>query len=122
MAYTEEELKKELETKEYEYGFVTDIESDTFPVGLDEEIVKSISKRKSEPKWMTDWRLKAYKAWKEMEEPNWANVKYEKPDFQKISYFSAPKGKDKYKSLDEVDPELLKHLTSLGYQSTNKKS
>ena len=72
---------------------------------------------------MTDWRLKAYKAWKEMEEPNWANVKYEKPDFQKISYFSAPKGKDKYKSLDEVDPELLKkHLTSLGYQSTNKKS
>ena len=74
MAYTEEELKKELETKEYEYGFVTEIDSDTFPVGLDEEIVTSISKRKSEPKWMTDWRLKAFKAWKEMEEPDWANV------------------------------------------------
>ena len=121
MAYTEEELKKELETKEYEYGFVTDIESDTFPVGLDEEIVKSISKRKSEPKWMTDWRLKAYKAWKEMEEPNWANVKYEKPDFQKISYFSAPKGKDKYKSLDEVDPELLKTFDKLGISINEQK-
>ncbi len=63
MAYTEEELKKELETKEYEYGFVTDIESDTFPIGLNEKIVRAISRRKEEPEWMTDWRLKAFKAW-----------------------------------------------------------
>ena len=121
MAYTEEELKKELETKEYEYGFVTEIDSDTFPVGLDEEIVTSISKRKSEPKWMTDWRLKAFKAWKEMEEPDWANVKYEKPDFQKISYYSAPKGKAKYDSLDEVDPELLKTFDKLGISINEQK-
>jgi Fe-S cluster assembly protein SufB len=121
MAYTEEELKKELETKEYEYGFVTDIESETFPVGLDEEIVKSISQRKSEPQWMTDWRLKAFKVWKEMEEPDWANVKYEKPDFQKISYFSAPKGKAKYDSLDEVDPELLKTFDKLGISINEQK-
>jgi len=122
MAYTEEELKKELEIKEYEYGFVTEIDSDTFPVGLDEEIVTSISKRKSEPKWMTDWRLKAFKAWKEMEEPDWANVKYEKPDFQKISYYSAPKGKAKYDSLDEVDPELLKTFDKLGISINEQKS
>ena len=121
MAYTEEELKKELETKEYEYGFVTDIESDTFPVGLNEKIVEAISKRKEEPEWMTDWRLKAFKAWKEMEEPKWANVKYSKPDFQKISYYSAPKGKDKYNSLDEVDPELLKTFEKLGISINEQK-
>ena len=68
MAYTEEELKKELETKEYEYGFYTDIDSDTFPVGLSEEIVRAISKRKEEPEWMTEWRLDAYRSWIEMKE------------------------------------------------------
>ena len=76
MAYTEEELKKELETKEYEYGFYTDIESDTFPNGLNEEIVIAISKKKEEPEWMTLWRLESFKIWKEMVEPEWANVKY----------------------------------------------
>ena len=86
MAYTEEELKKELETKEYEYGFYTDIESDTFPIGLSEEIVVAISKKKEEPEWMTQWRLDAYRSWLEMEEPEWANVHYTKPDFQAISY------------------------------------
>jgi len=121
MAYTEEELKKELETKEYEYGFVTDIESDTFPIGLNEGIVEAISKKKEEPQWMTDWRLKAFKAWKEMKEPKWANVKYSKPDFQKISYYSAPKGKDKYNSLDEVDPELLKTFEKLGISINEQK-
>ena len=76
MAYTEEELKKELETKEYEYGFYTDIESDTFPVGLNEDIIRKISDKKGEPEWMTDWRLEAYNNWKEMTEPEWANVYY----------------------------------------------
>ena len=121
MAYTEEELKKELETKEYEYGFYTDIESDTFPVGLNEDIVRAISKRKEEPDWMTKWRLEAFAAWKEMEEPEWANVNYEKPDFQAISYYSAPKKKDKYKSLDEVDPELLDTFNKLGISIDEQK-
>ena len=114
MAYTEEELKKELESKEYAYGFYTDIESDTFPVGLNEEVVRAISKRKNEPAWMTEWRLEAYEAWNAMEEPDWANVDYAKPDFQAISYYSAPKKAPKYNSLDEVDPELLDTFKKLG--------
>jgi Fe-S cluster assembly protein SufB len=121
MAYTEEELKKELETKEYEYGFYTDIDSETFPVGLNEEVVRRISQKKQEPKWMTDWRLKAYAAWKEMKEPDWANVQYKKPNYQAISYYSAPKKKDQYKSLDEVDPELLKTFEKLGISIDEQK-
>ena len=121
MAYTEEELKKELETKEYEYGFYTDIESDTFPVGLNEDIVRAISKRKQEPEWMTQWRLEAFAAWKQMEEPEWANVQYKKPDFQEISYYSAPKKKNKYESLDEVDPELLETFNKLGISIDEQK-
>ena len=100
MAYTEEELKKELESKEYEYGFYTDIEADTFPIGLSEEIVRKISHKKQEPEWMTEWRLEAFRIWQQMKEPNWPNVSYEKPDYQAISYYSAPKKKDKYESLD----------------------
>ena len=105
--YTEDDLREELKTKEYEYGFYTDIKSDTFPVGLNEDVVRAISKRKQEPDWMTDWRLNAFKIWKEMAEPEWANVHYDKPNFQAISYYSAPNSKPKYNSLDEVDPELL---------------
>ncbi len=121
MAYTEEELKKELETKEYEYGFYTDIESDTFPKGLNEEIVIAISKKKEEPDWMTEWRLEAFRAWQEMKEPEWANVKYKKPDFQDISYYSAPNKKPKYNSLDEVDPELLDTFKKLGISVDEQK-
>ena len=121
MAYTEEELKKELEQQEYQYGFTTKIESETFPVGLNEDIVRSISKKKNEPKWMTDWRLDAFSAWKKMEEPEWSNVTYKKPDFQAISYFSAPKTNTKYKSLDEVDPELLKTFDKLGISIEEQK-
>jgi Fe-S cluster assembly protein SufB len=121
MAYTEEELKKELETKEYEYGFYTDIESDTFPIGLTEEIVIAISKKKEEPEWMTLWRLEAFKIWKSMEEPSWANVHYEKPDFQKISYYSAPKSADPNKTLDDVDPDLLEMYRKLGISVDEQK-
>ncbi len=121
MAYTEEELKKELENQEYQYGFTTDIESETFPVGLNEDIVRSISEKKNEPEWMTEWRLEAYSAWKNMEEPNWHNVNYKKPDFQKISYFSAPKTKNNLKSLDEVDPELIKTFNKLGISIEEQK-
>ncbi|MDA0774587.1 MAG: Fe-S cluster assembly protein SufB [Bacteroidetes bacterium] len=121
MAYTEEELKKELETKEYEYGFYTDIDSETFAKGLNEDVVKQISAKKKEPQWMTDWRLEAYRAWKDMVEPEWANVHYEKPDFQDISYYSAPKKKDKYQSLDEVDPELIATFNKLGISVDEQK-
>ena len=121
MAYTEQELKKELETQEYEYGFVTKIDADTFSEGLNENVIRAISKRKEEPNWMTEWRLKAFNSWKKMEEPNWSNVKYKKPDFQKISYYSAPKSKDKYESLDEVDPELLKTFEKLGISISEQK-
>ena len=104
MAYTEEELKKELETKEYEYGFYTDIESDTFPVGLNKDIVRKISDQKGEPEWMTDCRLKASYTWKEITEPEWANVHYKIPDLQSISYYSSPKKKPKYENLHQIDP------------------
>ena len=121
MAYTEDELKKELETKEYEYGFYTDIDSETFPVGLNEDVVKAISKKKNEPKWMTDWRLDAFSTWKSMNEPEWSNLQYKKPNFQDISYYSAPKKKPSLKSLDEVDPELLKTFNKLGISLDEQK-
>ena len=119
--YTEDDLREELETKEYEYGFYTDIESDTFPNGLNEDIVRAISKKKEEPQWMTDWRLEAFRIWKEMTEPEWANVRYKKPDFQGISYYSAPSSKPKYDSLDEVDPELLATFKKLGISIDEQK-
>ena len=122
MAYTEEELKKELETKEYEYGFYTDIEADTLPKGLSRETVMAISKKKSEPDWMMLWRLEAFEVWKKMTEPDWPNVTYEKPDFQAISYYSAPNNKPKYESLDEVDPELLSTFERLGISLDEQKS
>ncbi len=121
MAYTEEELKKELETKEYEYGFYTDIEADTLPKGLSRETVMAISKKKSEPDWMLHWRLEAFEDWKKMTEPEWPNVTYEKPDFQDISYYSAPNNKPKYESLDEVDPELLSTFERLGISLDEQK-
>ena len=119
--YTEEELKKELETKEYEYGFYTDLESETFPVGLNEDIVRAISKKKDEPEWMTEWRLNAYRIWQGMTEPTWANVKYQKPDFQAISYYSAPKQVDPNKSIDDVDPELRAMYKKLGISLEEQK-
>jgi len=119
--FTENDLKKDLETKEYEYGFYTDIESETFPVGLNEDIVKAISSKKNEPQWMTDWRLEAFMHWKSMEEPDWANVNYKKPNFQDISYYSAPNSKPKYDSIDEVDPELLDTFNRLGISLDEQK-
>ena len=121
MAYTEEELKKELETKEYEYGFYTDLKSDTFPKGLNADIVRAISEKKNEPEWMTEWRLDAFRIWEQMEEPEWANVRYEKPDFQAISYYSAPKAADPNKSLDDVDPDLLEMYRKLGISVDEQK-
>lgn len=121
MRYTEDDLKKELETKEYEYGFFTDIESETFPPGLDEDVIRAISAKKEEPEWMTEWRLEAFRYWQTMVEPDWPNVKYEKPDFQAISYYSAPNTKPKYDSLDEVDAELLDTFERLGISLEEQK-
>ena len=102
-------------SKQYEAGFYSEIESDTFENGLDESIIRRISAMKNEPEWMLEWRLKAYHSWLEMEEPDWAHVVYPKVDYQAISYYSSPKSmKDKPKSLDEVDPELLDVYNKLG--------
>lgn len=93
--YTEDDLRVELESgKEYEFGWTTDVEYEEFPKGLNEDIIREISKRKNEPEWMTEWRLEAYRIWLTMEEPEWANVNYEKPDFQAIQYYAAPKSKN----------------------------
>ena len=101
--------------REYEAGFISDIESETFEPGLDESVIERISKMKGEPDWMLEWRLGAFREWLKMEEPDWALVDYPKIDFQAISYYSAPKSmKDKPKSLDEVDPELLRTYEKLG--------
>jgi Fe-S cluster assembly scaffold protein SufB len=100
--------------RKYKYGFVTEIESDVIPRGLNEDVVRMISEKKNEPEWMLEWRLKAYRHWLKMEEPVWANVHYPKIDYQDIIYYSAPKQKDKKQSLDEVDPQLLETFEKLG--------
>ncbi len=111
---TEQQINKTLE-REYEAGFISNIESDTFEPGLDESVIQRISELKGEPEWMLAWRLKAYRAWLEMDEPDWAHVDYPKFDYQAVSYYSAPKSmKDKPKSLDEVDPELIATYEKLG--------
>jgi Iron-regulated ABC transporter membrane component SufB len=101
--------------KEYAAGFVTNIESDTLAPGLNEDVIAFISAKKNEPEWMLEWRLKAYKVWKEMVEPEWAHVHYPKIDFNEVSYYSAPKSMaDRPQSLDDVDPELLETYKKLG--------
>ncbi|MBL6593998.1 MAG: Fe-S cluster assembly protein SufB [Flavobacteriales bacterium] len=121
MSYTEKELKEELNNKSYEFGFVTDIESEKAPIGLNEDIIKLISSKKNEPQWMLAYRLEAFRVWQKMSEPNWAHVKYTKPDFQNISYYAAPKKKKELKSLDEVDPELLRTMEKLGISIEEQK-
>ena len=98
----------------YKHGFVTDIESDVMAKGLDENTIRMISAKKNEPAWLLDFRLKCYAAWLKMEEPTWANVHYPKIDYQAISYYAAPRKKAKLKSMDEVDPELLRTFEKLG--------
>src|SRR5207249_2888232 len=105
---------KKLADREYKYGFVTSIEADTVPPGLNEEIIRTISAKKNEPEFMLEWRLKAYRHWLTMKEPSWSTVQYPPIDYQKIVYYSAPKTKGGPKSLDEVDPELLRTYEKLG--------
>ena len=121
MSSTEVKTIEELANKEYKYGFVTDLEADSLPNGLNEDIIKQLSALKNEPEFMLEWRLKAYRQWLTMKEPTWPNVKYPPIDYQAISYYSAPKKKPNLNSLDEVDPELLKTYAKLGISLTEQK-
>src|SRR5678815_5206096 len=112
---TSTETIEELATREYKYGFVTEVESESIPKGLNEDVVRLISKKKNEPEWLLEWRLKAFRYWLTMKEPTWQNAHYPKIDFQNIIYYAAPKqNKDAPKSLDEVDPKLLETYKKLG--------
>lgn len=114
VATTETKQQVEELSGEYKYGFFTDVEMDMAPKGLSEDVVRFISAKKEEPEWMLEWRLKAYRAWLKMEEPDWARVDYPKIDYNDIYFYAAPKSQDKPKSLDEVDPELLRMYEKLG--------
>jgi len=114
---------QQVTSQEYKYGFVTDIESDSAPPGLSEDIIRFISAKKGEPEWLLEFRLKAYRHWLTMTEPDWANVSYTRPDFQKIVYYSAPKPKEaKFQSMDEVDPELIRTFEKLGVPINEQKA
>ena len=119
--FSDDEILSEVTGSEYKYGFTTDIESDKAPKGLNEDIIRFISAKKNEPEWLLEWRLDAFKKWQKMEEPEWANVDYQKPDFQDIIYYAAPKPKKQLDSLDEVDPELLKTYEKLGISLEEQK-
>src|SRR5436309_1836865 len=105
---------RSLSEEGYKYGFVTDIEAESAPPGLDEDTVRFISAKKGEPEWLLEWRLQSFRAWREMTEPEWAKVEFPPIDFQAASYYSAPKQQAAPKSLDEVDPELLRTYEKLG--------
>jgi Fe-S cluster assembly protein SufB len=110
-----------LVNKEYKYGFVTDIESDIAPRGLNEDIIRLISSKKGEPEWLLEWRLRAYRGWLKMVEPHWANVKYDPIDYQNMRYYAAPKTAKPLGSLDEVDPKLLETYEKLGIPLSEQK-
>ena len=118
---TEEELLNEVTSKEYKYGFTTNIEADTIEKGLSEEVIRTISAKKNEPDWMLEYRLNAYKVWLEMDDPDWANISYEKPNYQDIIYYSAPKQKPVLDSLDDLDPEMKKTFDKLGISIDEQK-
>lgn len=119
MKYTEDDLREDLKTKEYEFGFTTDIETEKIEKGLNEDIIRLISSKKNEPQWLLDFRLKSFAIWQKMVEPKWAHVQYKKPDFQDIHYFSAPK--KQYESWDDVDPELKATMKKLGISMEEQK-
>ena len=108
------EILESFANRDYKWGFVTEVESDTIPSGISEEVVRLISMKKNEPEWMTEWRLKAYRKWITMKPPQWVNVYYPPIDFQDITYYSAPKSMPKLESLDQVDPEIRKTFDKLG--------
>src|ERR671936_2005050 len=111
---TSTQVIQDLANREYKYGFITDVEQDSAPRGLNEDIVRLISAKKGEPEWLLEWRLKAYRTWLTMKEPTWANVKFGPIDYQNIIYYAAPKRKPELQSLDEVDPEIRRTFDKLG--------
>ncbi|MEJ2103958.1 MAG: Fe-S cluster assembly protein SufB, partial [Ignavibacteriaceae bacterium] len=121
MSTTEINKIEEFANKEYKYGFVSEIDADTLPKGLNEDIIRQLSAKKNEPEFMLEWRLKAFRHWLTMKEPHWANVKYTPVNYQDISYYSAPKKKPTLKSLDKVDPELLSVYEKLGISLDEQK-
>src|SRR5438132_13450077 len=110
-----------LVNREYAYGFVTDVETDTVPAGLNEDIIRLISSKKNEPEFMLEWRLKAYRRWLTMKEPHWGNVRYPPIDYNSLVYYSAPKSVKPLQSLDEVDQELLRTYQKLGISLNEQK-
>jgi len=114
MKNNQDEILHGLSSSEYKYGFYTDIETDTLPKGLNEEIIRQISLRKNEPDWMLDWRLKAYSHWKKMKMPGWAHLKIPEIDYQDIIYYAAPRQKVTPGSIDDVDPDLRATFDKLG--------
>ena len=121
MPETQDEILEDVVNAEYKYGFVTNIDAENAPPGVNEDIIRFISAKKEEPEWMLEWRLKAFKEWQKMPEPNWANVHFPKVDFQNIIYYSAPIAKKELNSLEEVDPELLKTFEKLGISIDEQK-
>tara|TARA_Y100001936_G_scaffold68743_1_gene67734 strand:- start:74 stop:1519 length:1446 start_codon:yes stop_codon:yes gene_type:complete len=117
----ESKIIKEFTSKEYEHGWSVNLEADEAPIGINDDIIKFISKKKEEPSWLLEWRLEAFQIFKKMEEPDWANLNYPKIDFQKIKYYSAPKQKKSPKSLKDVDPELIKTFNRLGISLNEQK-
>ena len=117
----ESKIIKEFTSKEYEHGWSVNLEADEAPIGINDDIIKFISKKKEEPSWLLEWRLEAFQIFKKMEEPDWANLNYPKIDFQKIKYYSAPKQKKSPKSLNDVDPELIKTFNRLGISLNEQK-
>jgi len=121
MPETQDEILEDVVNSEYKYGFVTNIDAENAPPGINEDIIRFISTKKNEPEWMLEWRLKAFKEWQKMSEPHWANVHFPKVDFQNIIYYSAPVAKKALNSLEEVDPELLKTFEKLGISLDEQK-
>ncbi len=118
----EDKIIEEATSGDYKYGFVSDIDSELAQKGLTEDTIRFISGKKNEPEWLLDWRLKAFRIWEKMEEPEWAHISYPKPKFQDIIYYAAPKPKKEYESLDEVDPEILKTFEKLGVPINEQKA
>ena len=114
MKNSEQKIIDDAISQDYKYGFITDIEQEKLPPGLNEDVIRFISEKKDEPQWLLDYRLKAFNYWKSLEEPQWAKVFYPSIDYQAISYFAAPKQKKKLNSLDEVDPDILETYNKLG--------
>ena len=121
MADKVDDILQEVTSSDYKYGFESFFETDEAPIGLDESTIHFISEKKNEPDWLLNWRLAAFRHWKTLEEPTWANVKYKPTDYQSLKYYSAPVQKKQLNSLDEIDPELRRTFEKLGISLDEQK-